>query len=669
MISKNWRRYTAASVVALLVGLTDTASAHVTFEWATVGNPGNAADQLNEVDIPGIGSVDYAYRIAKHEVTNDQFAEFLNAVAATDPNDLYNANMDSDARGGITQSGVSGSFTYATKANMGDKPVNYVSFLEAMRFVNWLHNGRPTGAQDASTTEDGVYTISDGESETRRFGAKFFIPTENEWYKAAYHQPSDDGGDTDDYWLYPTAGNSVPAIATAAPTGDIGNPGPNVANYDFGADWNGQDGNVTTVGSAGPLGESFYGTSDQGGNLFEWNEAVFSGSLRGVRGGSWFESETPLRSSFRGRVSLALEQEDVGFRVASLVSTCSADLDGDGDGDLEDFGLFQVQFTAAALVSFEWATVGNLDNTADPLNGGDIPGIGSVGYEYRIAKYEVANDQYAKFLNVVAVTDTNGLYTTSMGSDLRSGIRRSGESGSFTYHVKSNMNDKPVNYVSFFDAMRFVNWLHNGQPTGAQDVGTTEDGVYAISDAVSETRRFGAKFFIPTENEWYKAAYYQPSADGGDIDDYWLYPTASNSVPTIATANATGDISNPGTNVANYARGADWNGENGHVTTVGSAGPLSESFYGTSDQGGNVWEWNESLVSVSSRGSRGGSWTISASGLRSSFQFSFDPSLKGFDVGFRIASPSKECSADLDGDGDVDLLDFGLFQSLLTDPQ
>ena len=136
--------------------------------------------------------------------------------------------------------------------------------------------------------------ISDALSETRRLDAKFFIPTENEWYKAAYHQPSADGGDIDDYWLYPTASDSVPTIATANATGDIGNPGPNVANYDFGADWNGQDGNVTTVGSAGPLGESFYGTSDQGGNLLEWNEAVFSGSLRGVRGGSWFEGETPL---------------------------------------------------------------------------------------------------------------------------------------------------------------------------------------------------------------------------------------------------------------------------------------------------------------------------------------------------------------------------------------
>ncbi len=139
-----------------------------------------------------------------------------------------------------------------------------------------------------------------------------------------------------------------------------------------------------------------------------------------------------------------------------------------------------------------------------------------------------------------------------------------------------------MNYVSFFDAMRFTNWLENGQPTGGSG---TESGVYTIGNGLNETRAPGATFFIPSEDEWYKAAYHQPAAQGGDADDYWLYPTASNSVPTIATANALGDISNPGANVANYNLGADWNGQNGNVTTVGSAGPLSASFYGTFDQG------------------------------------------------------------------------------------
>jgi formylglycine-generating enzyme required for sulfatase activity len=166
------------------------------------------------------------------------------------------------------------------------------------------------------------------------------------------------------------------------------------------------------------------------------------------------------------------------------------------------------------------------------------------------------------------------------------------------------MADKPVNYVSFLDAMRFVNWLDNGQGSG-----DTESGVYAVNNGLTETRSVNASYFIPSEDEWYKAAYHQPAAQGGDSDDYWLYPTASNTAPTVATATSTGDIANPGTNVANYFDGADWNSQDGNVTTVGSAGSgsESESFYGTSDQGGNVGEWNEAVIG-SSRGLRGGSW-------------------------------------------------------------
>jgi formylglycine-generating enzyme required for sulfatase activity len=321
----------------------------LTFEWATVGNPGNAADTT------GFGSVGNEYRIAKHEVTNVQYTEFLNAVAATDSNGLYHASMGSDARGGITLGGTCGN-TYCVKANMGNKPVSYVSFFDAMRFVNWLHNGQPSGAQDASTTEDGVYTISDGLSETRAVGAQFFIPTENEWYKGAYHQPSVDGGDIDDYWMYPTASNSVPTVAAAIDTigpmrGDIANPGANVANYDQGADWNELDGNVTTVGSAGALSESFYGTSDQGGNLSEWNETVFIGSLRVVRGGTWQNTELHLRSSTRGTAPPTSGGGSFGFRVASPAAEGSWDLAADWSDSVNPNGVWSYNATPGVPIA------------------------------------------------------------------------------------------------------------------------------------------------------------------------------------------------------------------------------------------------------------------------------------------------------------------------------
>ena len=100
------------------------------YDWVTVGDPGNAADTT------GYGAVADTFRIQKYEFTNQQYADFLNSVAATDTYALYSGTMGSDARGGITRSGASGSYTYAVKANMGDKPVNYVSWFDAGRVAN-----------------------------------------------------------------------------------------------------------------------------------------------------------------------------------------------------------------------------------------------------------------------------------------------------------------------------------------------------------------------------------------------------------------------------------------------------------------------------------------------------------------------------------------------------
>jgi formylglycine-generating enzyme required for sulfatase activity len=194
------------------------------------------------------------------------------------------------------------------------------------------------------------------------------------------------------------------------------------------------------------------------------------------------------------------------------------------------------------------------------------------------------------------------------------------------------MGDKPVTYVSWYDAARFANWLHNGQGSGS-----TETGAYTLSlNTGIITKNVGANVYLPSEDEWYKAAYYDPTAGAGGGDNYWLHATQSNTAPTIASANATGDISNPGANVANYNQGADWNSQNGNVTTVGSAGALAESYFGTADQGGNVWEWNDAVISGSSRGRRGGSFFSDEFGLRSSF--ALDPSIEGNGVGFRVAS-------------------------------
>lgn len=92
-----------------------------------------------------------------------------------------------------------------------------------------------------------------------------------------------------------------------------------MANYGSSADWNSQDGNVTTVGSAGSA--SFYGTFDQGGNVFELTDTVarlLGEPYRVMRGGAWRLGVDDLSASARLNLIPTLEFDDVGFRVASV---------------------------------------------------------------------------------------------------------------------------------------------------------------------------------------------------------------------------------------------------------------------------------------------------------------------------------------------------------------
>jgi sulfatase modifying factor 1 len=300
----------------------------IAIETVPVGNAGNAGQVQSEGTF---GAVGVDYRIGAFEVTNAQYSVFLNSVAAADPFELYNFSMGTSARGGIVQSGVSGGFTYAVKADMGNKPVNYVSWYDAARFSNWLHNNQPIGAQGAGTTETGAYTLqggtttpSNGLTVTRESAATWFLPSENEWYKAAYYNPM-----TSDYFTYPTSSNAAPAMAAAASDGDISNPGTNVANYNLGADWNGQDGNLTTVGSADNPNTltlesaSPYLTFDQGGNVQEWNETPVTALARGVRGGAWQFTADSMRGADQWSTAPTTEFSNMGFRVATIVSPTS----------------------------------------------------------------------------------------------------------------------------------------------------------------------------------------------------------------------------------------------------------------------------------------------------------------------------------------------------------
>jgi len=302
----------------------------VTVEWVTVGAPGNAADtEVMAIDgTTGYGAVGYTYKISKYEVTNAEYAEFLNAMAATDTNNLYSTNMaDDPIVGGITRDGVSGSFTYSVKPGFANKPVSYVSFWDVLRFANWLNNEQPTGGQDATTTEDGAYTLTAqgmaNNTIARNAWATIFLPSAHEWYKAAYYNAA-----TATYVDYATGTNATPGCVV--PASDTGNS----------ANCNGTAGGLTDVG-AYALSGGLRGILDLGGNAWEWTEGIVNGNRRALRGGCWNRGVIALAAWIEDVHPPTDENDHFGFRVATRVDQpCDNGLDDDGDGlvDLADPG-------------------------------------------------------------------------------------------------------------------------------------------------------------------------------------------------------------------------------------------------------------------------------------------------------------------------------------------
>ena len=271
---------TAIGLVVLAgLSLVSQAMAVVNMSWTSIGNAGNAADPST-----GYGSVNHAYNIGTYEVTNAQYVDFLNAKGGSNDTGIYNSTMGVSSN--ITQSvSGGGTYSYSVSSTYANMPVVGVTWFDAARFSNWLGNG-----QGSSSMETGAYTLAGAMSGivTANTGAGVYIPSEDEWYKAAYYN-----GATTTYSRYPNGQNTIT-------TADANYNGTGLAHVGFGA-------------------ASSSGTFGQGGNAWEWNDAV-DGTGRVLRGGSCFYGGygDDLASSFRMNELPSAEFSDVGFRVASV---------------------------------------------------------------------------------------------------------------------------------------------------------------------------------------------------------------------------------------------------------------------------------------------------------------------------------------------------------------
>lgn len=203
------------------------------------------------------GNVNYNYKIKKYTITNCDYLEFLISIAEDDTNNVYNENMENSPLGGIVRRGENGEYIYCVKENMQDKPVVFVGLFSAIRYINWLSNGKPVGFQNESTTENGSYKISpliniflssiSGDNiysisgdrigliqkqekislltrntinpNTNNF-TLYYMPTENEWYKAAFYDKNKFGNNLSGYWKYATKSDNIPIPTNINETGD-----------------------------------------------------------------------------------------------------------------------------------------------------------------------------------------------------------------------------------------------------------------------------------------------------------------------------------------------------------------------------------------------------------------------------------------------------------------
>ena len=264
---------TICAVVTMVLAVSGVAQATtvqgIDIDFVTIGNAGNAGDTNKEANPRGAGAVAYNYQIGKYEVTNGQWDTFVEAAGAPtgNPSDAYERSA------------------YFTGT---DLPTNGVSWYEAAQFCNYLTTGdKSLGAYQFSgnNANPGDFEDIDRNSAISTYGMVYVIPTEDEWYKAAYYTGKG----------YSTYANGTDTAPVAGVETNYWVPeNENRHLWDFG--------NGT---------EEQNGTFDMMGNVHEWDETV------NVRGGWYYSDDYYLSSSeWITKYAQYYEGDILGFRVA-----------------------------------------------------------------------------------------------------------------------------------------------------------------------------------------------------------------------------------------------------------------------------------------------------------------------------------------------------------------
>lgn len=330
----------------------------------------------------------------------------------------------------------------------------------------------------------------------------------------------------------------------------------------------------------------------------------------------------------------------VALLVSVLIASCGSPDAGSGSGG-QDASTIE---TCVGTVCLDTVNVTDAGNPADADTG-----MGSVAYEYAIGAHEVTVGQYTAFLNAVAQVPAESAIGELWVEEMEKPypyvspglIKRTGTGTTEDPYVYTEIPDpalgddsprRAILNISWFSAARFANWLHNGATADA----STETGAYTLDGATSGVipRNSDATWWVPSGDEWYKAAFYDPTRSGES--QYWRYPTRTDEL-TVAEAP-------PGrANSANY----DGAMPEGQKITPTGAYPDSRSYYGTFDQAGLLWEWTDETYAdfegvPTTRGLRGGSWSLGIINISKFGPRDYEPTYNDDDTGFRMATTVKQ---------------------------